>query len=254
MKKISFRSPELTPEYFSTLGVIHDHFDGTGDPDRISTALLQPLSKKGNWSKINYVEEFIAGPERALLPLVYQSHTPKIAGEETIDFFTTTSHNDRADVVNFLNSLLFANFTRHAVGMIECEQVIGVLKHGQEEWLPNKKRIAIIRPEEVNLIPSRTLSNEIHWGFNISKNMFRLSLNHLGEYLTMHKVMFGGLFLFDRGDSWGIRSNAFHDEKGLRERVLKEQKVFQTFLKSEGITAELRGVIEKIICVYNWSH
>ena len=242
--KIQYRSSGLSPGFFNGLGVLHVHVDGAEDQSVI-LRILQELERRGNPSKINVVDRFVAGPQRKSLPTIYQAHTPALAGREEFEFFSTTLLKDRSDAVNVVN------FLGHALGrspgvVIEVEQPVMWL--GPKAWRDYPKSLWVpqIEAAEVGLAPGPSLRFEIHHGFDLPKEGVQYPLEFLGEFCSRHFVEFGGWFVFEKPAAWAYRSNSFSEE-GVIEQVEREQEVLNLFLQGR---CRCRTLVEKILGIW----
>lgn len=244
-----YRSPNLRRGVFNDLGTLHMHVDGA-ENQALILRLVQELERRGNPGKLNHVERFIAGPQREILPEVYQSHTPMLCGEEALKFFSTNFLKDRADaieVVNFTNRILGRN--RPGV-IIEVEQPVMWL--GPEGWNlhPESDYDPAIETHEVQLAPSPSLEFEVHHGFNLLKSGPQVSLKKLGCYCERNDIAFGGWFVFEKPDAWAYRSNSFSGHEGLCELVEREQDSLNLFLARESLDCNSRTLVEKVLGIW----
>jgi len=251
MKKFEYRSPNLPAGFFNRLGTLHMHVDGAQDQGLI-LRLVQVLEDQGNPGKLNHVERFIAGPQREILPEVYQSHTPELGGEEVLEFFSTNFLKNRANAVEVVNFIC----DRDILGNVPCiitEVEEPVMWLGPEGWksLASPGYVSAIQASEVKLAPSPSLDFEIHHGFNLPKENTQVDLAELGYFCEKNSVVFGGWFVFEKPSCWTYRSNSFSNWDGLEEQVEREQSALNNFLAVRGFNGPARTLVEKVLGIWH---
>ncbi len=248
--KLSYRSTNLPSGFFNILGSAHIHIDGSQNPDLI-LGIVKELDAQGHPGKLNVVHNFIAGQQRELLPETYQSHTPKIAGEEALDFFSTNLVKGREDAIQV------TNFIGESLGktpgmIIELEQVVSWLDEKGWNDLQFRDYIQPIRSDEVRFTPSPTEAFELHHGFEIPKNgKPTISLEALLIFCIQKNIMIGGWFIFEKEHTWAYRSNSFTDGKFLYAQMRDEREKMVEFLQKEKIVAQPRVLAEKVIGIWH---
>jgi len=249
MQQIAYRSPGLAAGFLNTLGRLHIHVDSFSDED-ITTAIVRELELRGNPGKINRIYDFIAGHQRELLPAIYKAHTPTTEQQEALDFFSTTlvhSRDNAIEVVNFIGKELRGT----SGAIVELEQVVGWLEAGKWQWLDTALHISNIEGTEVEFVPQLSWPFEVHHGFDLAKTVPLVSLTRLLRFCRQSKVVVGGWFIFDKGDRWACRSNAFRKSPGLHQSVQNEQQAISRFLQEEGYKIHVRTLVEKVIGIWH---
>lgn len=257
MKKIEYRSPGLPHNFFTKQ--IHVHIDGAKDPGAV-WPLLQTLQSSGNLSKLNFVNQFIAGPQRLLLPEVYSAHTPVLAGREEFEFFSTTSLYSRYDAVR-VTKFLGESLRNFSGLIIEVEKPVMWLglngsrpKSGNHivpgwKFVPESEYLLPIGANEIGLSPGASLPFEIHHRFDLPKKGKQVDLDELGRFCEKSGIAFGGWFVFEKTDSWAYRSNSFSRREGLEEQVQREQESLNyCFLEIQGLP-QAETEIEQIVAI-----
>jgi hypothetical protein len=251
MRKIVYRSRGLSAGALNKMGTAHVHIDGANSQELV-LGIVKQLARRGNLGKMNYVVDFVAGPQRLAEKETYAAHTPG-AVEEELDFFSSTLVHDRRDAIAVINSI--ARSLRDTRGVIiELEQVAGWADRGcwQDEISPEQK-MEPIRQGETLLAPKSSLPFEIHHGFDVKKSKSKpmVSLPKLLRFCRRHDMSVGGWFVFDKGTHWAYRSNAFCRERGLIGLVEKQNQLLNEFLGEVGADASVRTLVERTLGIFH---
>ena len=248
-KRTEYRTNDATRGLFNALGAVHIHIDGS-QKESLIIRLLKKLAEKQCASKINYVQGFIAGPQRRELPEVYESHTPAIEGKEALDFFSTTMVVTRFKAISTVNYLV--SQLKEIVGtIIEVEQVVGMMNDEGYKELPPNEFYVNIDSSDVAMFPQPSLFYEIHHGFDLPRTEeLPISLPKLLEFCVANDIAIGGWFVFDKGDKWAYRSNSFSDDPNVGEQVQREYGILQKFLEDSKLSFTLRTMLERILGIW----
>jgi hypothetical protein len=243
-----YRTPGLVHEFFSQAGSLHLHVDGGDDP-HLALEIVLRLEREGCLGKVNKVKASVAGPQRALLPETYESHTPATAGVEQFEYFATAWLPSREKAVEVLSQIIKSLQSRTGV-VVEVERVIARVDTA-DEWIPMKANNAIapIRSQEVGWEASATLPFEIHHGIDLPLDS-SLSLEDLLKDTTTLGLVVGGWFSFTRRGQLSYRSNAFSQAVGLKELVFKEHQILSDYLRGRGLSCRVRTVVEEVLGVW----
>ncbi len=245
MNKVPFRSQGLPAGFFNELNTIHMHIDGK--ELGLVVEHLRRLEARSTRSKINYVERFIAGPQRQKLPEIYESHTPELAGEEAFEFFSTSHLKDRQDTIQIVN-LTGEVLVSAPSTIIEVEQTVAWL--GPRGWksLPESSYVEAIQASEVRLTPRPSLEFEIHHGFDLPRGGPQIELEELAEFCEKYHIEFGGWFVFLDELKSKYRSNSFC-RAGAHKQSETEQSALNFFLAKKAFGPS-RTLVEKILGIW----
>ncbi len=247
---MEYRSPGLEHGALNTIGLPHIHIDGAKDEELVFS-VVREFEARGNLGKFNQIADSVAGGQRAVLPEVYESHTPAIDGEETLAFFSSNLLKDRADALTAVNEIS-AKIKDTPGAIVEVEQTIGRLDARGWDWIKEGEEIAPIEQTEVGSPLQETWPYEIHHGFNVPKNAADLpiSLEQLRDDCEAAGIVIGGWFVFDRGDTWAYRSNSFSQADDVRAVVEKEQAALNAVLAESGQDIQARTFVERVLGIW----
>jgi hypothetical protein len=233
--------------FFRQIGNIHIHIDG-GEEFGLVENLLVKLNSYRCVSKINAIEEFIAGPQRKEFPDTYQSHTPG-TGSERLEFFSTSSAGTREGAVGLLSYIL--SEIKGVPGIVvEAERVVAQIDaQGNWKGIPYSD-LSRIRAEEVGYEPAETLPFEIHHAFDVPLDYQSISLGPLLQETTKRGLRVGGWFRFAKHGCRAYRSNAFFIENGLQAHALAQHQALDGYLRGKRIQYKLWTVVEQVVGVW----
>jgi hypothetical protein len=243
-----YRSLGLPAGCFRRLGSVHVHVDGGGEYE-VVRALIRELENEGRGSKLTTVARSVAGPERKEHPETYASHTPP-GGDRALEYFSTSAIPDRADGVQLLGRVL-ARFAERSGTVIEVERVVATVE--DSTW--SQVAVEDFQPflaEEVGFKGNATLPFEIHHAFDIPNDAAsQINVKQVLSDTTKLGLVVGGWFNFARtqGDQ-SFRSNAFGQRRGIRERVLSEQKLLAAYLATKHAPVRLWTIVEQVLGIW----
>lgn len=250
-EKIEYRSPKLKRGDLNKVGVPHMHIDGARNP-AVVYEVVKELADRNDYGKFNYVVKSIGGKQREELPEIYESHTPAIEGQESLDFFSSNIVQDRADAIYAVN--LAAERIKNIPGaIIELEQVVGWYDGSKWIDIDAQKAIEPINPEEVNFKPMPTWPYEIHHGFNLPKDSDEppIDLEALRDATEKAGIVIGGWFIFAKDNEWAYRSNSFSNADDVHSVVEREQAALNTILQNHGKPGSSRTLVERVLGIWH---
>lgn len=251
LAKIEYRSPGLEHGTLNRIGVSHIHIDGARDP-AVVFGIVKELEAKGDLGKFNYVVQSTGGRQRAELPEVYESHTPIIEGQETLDFFSSNIVKNREDAIQAVN-LIKSKIKDIPGAIVELEQVVGWYDNHGWKWIGHKDELDPIQATEVESAPQHTWPYEIHHGFNLPKNSETppIELEKLMRDCEKAGIVMGGWFVFDKGEEWAFRSNAFSKDSDIRKVVEREQQALNIILDGYKQGGKTRTLVESVLGIWH---
>jgi hypothetical protein len=237
---------------FSDRG-FHIHIDAPEieDAENKILRIVKSLEDRGNPGALYYVHSFIAGGQRKMLPKIYESHTPVMNGEETLDSFSASVVKNRENAIDVVNFML-TELRKSPGAIVELEQPVGLFNSKGWDFLISKTDYVVpIQSSEVAFTPQPTFRFEIHHSFSVPKEeQPPISLEKLRNLLEEKNVMLGGLFIFEKETSWGYTSNSFTNDENFCQQVEEEQEVFRSFLKQENFEDTLETLVELIVGIW----
>jgi hypothetical protein len=249
IEKIKNRN-HLPLDFFSKVGLAHVHIDGARNRPLI-LEIVQDLSRIGMPGRLNEIVRFVAGPQRQILPAVYQSHTPVLAGKESLDFFSTNQVPDRDGAVVALD-LIMEKLQAVPGAVVELEQVVAIFNETGWQFASPDKALSPLQASEVRFSPATTWSYEIHHGFDLLKTKTApLALANLLAHCSAQGITVGGWFLFERPNHWAYRSNSFINSADFQAQVEREHSVIRHFLEDQGLQAEQWTSVEQVLGIWN---
>lgn len=240
-----YRTPNLPAGFFSRTGNLHMHVDGGEHADDV-LQIFKHLEQMGAAGKLHVIADSVAGPQRALLPETYASHTP-----EEFNYFATVSLGSREKAVSTLRQMLPA-LTQYRGLVVEVERVIRTSHFDTLLWeisMVSPEARESITVEEVGVPPSSTLPYEIHHGFELPVDK-PLPLIDLLQDTTALGVMVGGWFCFKRADVLRYRSNSFSEGLVPGDPIGKERQALAYYLQSKGYDCGVRTVVEEVLGIW----
>lgn len=248
--KMEYRSPGLEHGALNKIGLPHIHIDGARDEELVF-GVVKELEACGNLGKFNQIADSVAGGQRSVLPEVYESHTPAIDGEETLDFFSSNLLKDRADALTAVNGIA-AKIQNTPGAIIEVEQTIGRYDARGWDWIKEGEEITPINQAEVDGKLEETWPYEIHHGFNVPKQSVELPINleQLKNDCESSGIVIGGWFVFDRENEWAYRSNSFSQAVDVKAVVEKEQSALNAILTTYGQEVSVKTFVERVLGIW----
>lgn len=229
--------------YFGKPGIMHLHVDG-GQQEDLVRGHVQTYG-----GKLHQIIQAVPGPQRYVLPEVYQGHTPGSSKEE-FKFYSTIPVSSINDAITKVSAILPPLVSYHDI-VLELERVIlrgeGASSSMAWEEVPP---IQAITTAEIPYPQASTLPIEIHHGINISKQYYPdppISLSTLLMLATEIGMCVGGWFLFDKGDAWAYRSNEFTLYEGFREKVQAQNAALHVQLQELGFPYSLWTIAEQVV-------
>jgi hypothetical protein len=226
----TFANDDLRPGLSSKIGSIHVHIDGGDDRD-IAEDVARGLDPDWSRSEIATILEVAKGPQRARRRRLYDVHTPTKDGNESLQFFSTTSLFDGprdpgpaeiAQVEDQVRLVLGDIATRlrgsgeHAGNIVvEAERVVGVVDaDNTTEWAATPSLPDAFGPAFTfrNIGSASNPVYEIHFAVDIGRGETDrppIDLATLLDVSGRAGIEVGGWFLFAKPDKWAFRSNMF---------------------------------------------
>lgn len=243
-----YRTAGLPSGFFSQTGNLHMHVDGGGNLD-LALNVIRQLELLGLSGKLNLVIDSVAGPQRALLPETYESHTPTAGGEERFEYFSTISIGTRERAIEVLRKMLPLLLSAPGV-VVEVERVIARVDDAGHLAFVNLRTLPIT-VQEVGFSPSQTLPFEIHHAFDMPKEAgggpklaeLLADCNPLG-------VEVGGWFSFARTNTLSYRSNAFAEAATVEGKATREHMALNRYLGEHGYQCHVRTVVEEVVGIW----
>lgn len=257
----------IGPGFFSKLDSIHVHVDGGGEVGPVQH-IVDKLKEQGIPGKTTPIREAVAGPQREESWAIgtYISHTPGPAGQEHLEFFSTTLlstdlGNMRGTIqhLNQILTLLFEQQTQLPPGIVvEVERVYG---QGEDDIKWSKVSVddsLTIHSPDAGFERHRTADIEIHYAFDIPRegkwhNVPPLDLTELKDACNSMGVFVGGWFLFEKHDKWAYRSNQF-TRTGMEHIAQEQRNELNQYLQKAGdrlgFHCKARALVEQILGVW----
>jgi class 3 adenylate cyclase len=245
------------PGFFSKVDTIHVHVDGGIAVELVKT-IVDRLDHEGFPSRLTFIQDSVAGPQRQDLPPTYQSHTPGTDELEQLEFFSTTLFPDLGKTKRELWRLL-SDLSNQKSIVVEAERVIGRIDQNVEWTKTPPREFSIIRTDDVGFHRATTLAVEIHYACDISKEEAwqespPFSPARLLDYCAEANIRVGGWFLFEKKDVWAYRSNMFVGADVSPERVKKERDDLAQQLNSAGVElgfkCQIKALVEQSLGVW----
>lgn len=230
---------------FSTIGGRHLHLDGARN--KFLIFLLVGVLRLFRFpTRFHYVKDFVAGRQREILPVEYQSHTPGVA-EEELSFFTSTLLPDRTKTVKLVR-LIYRLLSFLPGTVLEVEQIIAELDAGTKIWRTlHGKADDALTAYELGFPPGVTWQYEVHHGVNLSPGS-KVDLVDLMAYCSDRGMNLGGWFVFLRSNEVALRSNSFTNSHDFVNQVERESDVIVEYFRSRGLEpTRQRCLVERVL-------
>lgn len=251
-------SPANYPQgFFTEIDSIHVHVDG-GVAGQLVRSVVDRLNDDGFPSKITFIKNAIAGPQRQDLPPTYQSHTPGTDDREELEYFSTTIFPDHSIASKELRSLLADLSAQNGI-VIEAERVIGILDENTRWSVISVREFPVFHSGDVGFQRGNTLPIEVHLSCDIPKGLRwqekpPLDLEILRDYCAQIGIRIGGWFLFEEADTWAFRSNMFMEAHISKEVLRRQRDEFAEILESKaaelGFEYHVRTLVEQSLGVW----
>lgn len=232
----------------------HWHLDVPKEEKLKLIEIIHDLERIGFKCAIDQVLISIGGPQRKDIPWMYDLHNVPgdIEGGETLGAFSSMVIKNIDEFISVIKSIT-PKLTKIKGGIIEAEQPVGLYnKNGWKLLLPQSDYIRPIKLDKIGLIVEPSMRFETHHWFSVPKNGSPpVDLHQLNRFLMDNGVKtIGGLFILDGETTWGYASNSFSNDEDFRQRIEKEQYIYQLFLEQKKLQCEdLESLVESIIFV-----
>lgn len=258
----SFRSSKVLPGGFRNLGTIHLHIDGGANLDLIGAIdrKLKDLDRAGISGKSNLIAKAIAGPQRkdSGFRETYASHTPGLQPwEETFEYFSTIYLQNSESIsernLKIIREIL-EEFSKYPGVVVEIERVFGHIDNEGRWKNASTLHVPTIKEHSVGFRRSFTHPIEIHHAIDLPKidptHSAPLDLNTLRKIFTDLNVKIGGLFLFEKDNSWSYRSSQFAQYDNYQEIAQEGHYKIRKHFESEGLSTFYWTIVEQVLGIW----
>lgn len=249
MKQSSFISPNIRPGLFNRVGTRHFHVD-CQDHSHISEIAHFSHQISGFPSRGNTVFALHPGPQRESIPEAYSGHHPAQLDAPENDSFTSTAldHYDNSAAEKLLIAL-FSHFMPITIELEEVVLVIGWDGSISRDFTQIDSKMLTI-PPAANVTPQK-FSFEYHHSVNIQKQDNQPNAHHLVQKLSEADVVVGSIYVFDAGEYFAYRTNAFIEtpqDKG--ESIILEAGRFRQVMSELGYCLPTRTTLERVVGIW----
>lgn len=243
-----YRTTGIPQGHISKLGSVHAHVDGHLPMEEALT-LIKSIEHLGGWGKINYISEWLDGPQRNVIPDSYKSHDPYCSKIGEPMYFTSLQFPEHPST-NELLKTASSYLIKHPGTVMELEWVFANMSNGFSEELKFEHRPKL-DIDNTSLDPQPTLPVEIHHAIDINLSRKALpSLQDLSDYSIENSIHFGGWYKFDRADRLSFRSNSFAEINGAVNQTIEEHHSLGKYFQNLDCDFAIRSFCEEVIGIW----